>query len=49
MTSTSDDFIECGRVVRIAASRARQIIDEVLSAIRRWTTFAGVAGTPDDV
>jgi serine/threonine-protein kinase HipA len=41
-----DDLLEFARFCNIKAARARQVIDEVLQAVRQWPEFAGDAGVP---
>jgi len=41
-----NDLLELARFCNIKTARAKQIIDEVVRAVRQWPEFAGDAGVP---
>jgi serine/threonine-protein kinase HipA len=45
---TVDDFVACGAKASLRRARTLEVLDEVMSAVRKWKTFADDAGVSDD-
>lgn len=43
-----DDFVACGEKAMLRRARSLEILDEVMSSVGKWTTFAEQAGIPSD-
>ncbi len=43
-----DDFIACGKKAILRRARALEILDETMTAVSKWSTFAEQAGVPED-
>jgi len=45
---TVDDFVACGEKASLRRARTLEVLDEVMSSVRKWKTFADDAGVSDD-
>jgi serine/threonine-protein kinase HipA len=45
---THADFEACGRAALMKRGRAGEILEEVITAVRQWPSFAGEARVPDE-
>ncbi len=45
---TIEDFVACGKKALLRRARVLEVLDEVMTAVRKWKAFADEAGVPAD-